>query len=228
MKNDRTRGTMATRGPTVVGILIVLIIVGVGAYVFLNQGGAGSSEPPTSADAQTAASQGLASLRQLVTADNFRGLGLDSLDQVASSALGEPLTVFRIQLDQLIAFKEADDPKKLLIDDKRITYPIVVNQEVVSSLSVAQVAGGGWRATDYGSANVVKALSRVRQNASDFIVEIPALKLYFIGSNRDSTLFLTPAIDDPRFSFSAGRAMSAASVILAVQPFANDYNGLPQ
>ena len=59
-------------------------------------------------------------------------------------------------------------------------------------------------------------------------VEIPTLKLYFIGSNRDNTLRLTPAIDDPRFGFAAGKAMSATSVILAVQPFANSYNGLPQ
>jgi len=208
-------------------ILVVIVVLAGGAYWFLNRDGGGSDEPPSSPDAQTAAAEGLATLRLLVTDANYRGLGLDSVDQVAAMALGDPLPVYRIQLDQLIGFKQGDDPSKLLIDDRRVTYPVVVDARVVSSLSVGE-GPDGWRATDFGSANVVKALSLVRQDTTDVIVQIPSLKLYFIGSRRDNVLFLTPATDNPRFGFEAGTAISAESAILAVQPFAAEYNGLPQ
>jgi len=214
-------------GLRVVLAIVIVLIVGGAVYWFSNQSGGGLPESVSSSDSKTAASEGLATFRQLISEDNYRGLGLDSLDQVPALALGDPMPVYRIQLDQLLAFKQGDDPDKLLVDDQRVTYPIVADTLVVSSLSVAKGADG-WRATDYGSSNVVKALSLVRKDTSDFIVQIPALKLYFIGNRRDGVLFLTPAEDHPLFGFASGKTITAESAILVVQPIAAQYNGLPE
>jgi hypothetical protein len=213
--------------PRAVLAIAIVLIVGGGIYWFANQSGGGLPEPVASSDSKTAASEGLATFRQLITEDNYRGLGLDSLDQVAALALGDPMPVYRIQLDQLLAFKQGDDPNNLLVDDQRVTYPVVADTLVVSSLSVAKGADG-WRATDYGNSNVVKALSLVRKDTSDFIVQIPALKLYFIGTRRDGVLFLTAAADHPLFGFVTGKTIAAESAILVIQPIAAQYNGLPE
>src|SRR5258707_1065019 len=141
---------------TVVVLTIVLILLGIGAYLLYSRGNSGEVEPSASQDAQTAASQGLTTSKQMVNASNYKGLGFNSVQDAASATLGDPLTIYRIGLDQLKGFKRGDDPQKLLVDDKRILYPILVNNQAASSISV-EGKNDGWRATDFGNANLIKA-----------------------------------------------------------------------
>jgi hypothetical protein len=215
------------RTVTIAGVIIVLIILAVGVYLFFFRGTSNQAEPSASQDAQTSATQGLETLKQMVNANNYQGMGFNSVQDAAAVTLGEPLPIYRIGLDQLKVFKRGDDPQKLLADDKRILYPVLVNGQATSSISV-EAKNDGWRATDFGNANLMKAIARVQPAKGDFFVQIPALKVYFVGHIADNTLILTPTLDDPRFQFAAGKPLPADVALLAIQPTAQTYNGLPQ
>jgi hypothetical protein len=193
-------------------------------------GGAGSdaaAQPAPSPNAQAAAGQGLVTFRALVTKDNFKGLGFATVQDVQRATLGEPMKVFRVELDTLKRYRAETKPNDLLVDGHRSLYPVHVDQSVATSLYVNEHKDG-WRPTDYGNAAVARALTRYRESKDDFVVNVPALKVYFVGRRNDEALALIALIDDPRFSFKAGEVMPAERVFAVLQKEAEAYNGLPQ
>lgn len=198
-------------------------------------GGGQKQPPPPAHQPQEAATQGLETLRQMITEQNYRAMGFQSVDEVKSATLGEPLGVFHVHLDQLKAYEPGSDPGKVLTDVGQRMYPVTVSDEVRSSLVVAKV-DDTWKATRFGGPNVIQAIAGVRTTvahssekppASTFVVQVPALNLYFLGYRTDDKLMLVPVLDDLRYNFKAGVALPAEEAFRALAAAAKSYNGLP-
>lgn len=185
-----------------------------------------TGQPPAHGTQAAAAKAGLATLAQLVNEKNYAALGFGSPDEVRQATLGEPLQFYRVRLDALRAFNESSDAEKLLEDARRSLYPVEVRQRVASSIVVTQ-SRDGWRATDFGNAALARTVTRYRKGPADFVVHVPALKVYFVAKRTEGTLMLTPIADDPRADFKAGEPIPAAVAFKRLQKAAQEYNGLP-
>jgi len=184
--------------------------------------------PPLTSQASEAAMGALGVLRQLVTPQNFRSMGFDSPDEVSRAQLGAPLAVSNIGLDQLKQYKPGSDPAALLTTTAETVYPVVVDGNVKSSLTIVK-KDGGYAASAFGNADVAKRLGRYRQNAGAeaFIVRVPALNFYFVGQRTPAGLTLTPIVSDPRLRLPEGQPAPANQVLMQLVPVAQAYNGLP-
>jgi hypothetical protein len=195
--------------------------------VVLFLGGCQTSQPRPNHSQETAAQHGLATLRQVVNAGNYASLGFESEAEVRQATLGEPLQVYRVQLDALRAFTDKTDPETLLVDIRRSLYPVKVGDRVATSIFVTG-SREGWRASELGNAAVARLVSRYRHGASDFVVHVPTLKSYFVADRVEGKLLLTPVMDDPRTKLRAGETLPADVVFLQLQQASEGYNGLPQ
>ena len=195
--------------------------------VVLFLGGCQTSQPRPNHSQANAAQHGLDTLRQVVNAGNYASLGFDSLDEVLRARLGEPLQVYRVQLDALRAFTENTDPETLLVDIRRSLYPVKVGDRVATSIFVTG-SREGWRASELGNAAVARLISRYRHGAGDFVVHVPAMKSWFVADRVEGKLMLTPVMDDPRTKLRAGETLPADVVFLQLKAASEGYNGLPQ
>jgi hypothetical protein len=187
-----------------------------------------SGEPSASVSSQEAAQAGLKVLQSLARPENFQGLGFSSMDQVHLAQLSAPMKLYRVRLDALTSYKGDANASRLLEDAHKLIYPVTVDLQVVSSLSVTQ-HGDGWRATEFGNSALTRALVDHRESKDDFVVWVPALKIYFSARGTDDALTLTPIMDDSRFGFKAGEsAIPASRAFTILQKSAAGYNGLPQ
>lgn len=190
-------------------------------------GGCQTTHPhPTSSQAH-AAQNGLATLKEAVNARNYASLGFKSPEEVRQATLGDPLQVYRVQLDALRAFTAETDPETLLVDIRRSLYPVKVGDRVATSVFVI-ADRRGWRASELGNAAVAQLVSRYRHGAGDFIVHVPALKSWFVADRVEGKLVLTPVMDDPRTKLRAGQTLPADVVFLQLKEASEGYNGLPQ
>ncbi len=208
-------------------LLGVLLVSGCKGRVFPASQANLTADPPASASSQDAAQTGLKTMQSLVRAENFQGLGFSSVDQVKNAQLGDPLKLYRVPLDALSAYKGDANASGLLQDAHKLIYPVTVDQQVVSSLSATQ-RDDGWRANEYGNSALTRALVAHRASKDDFVVWVPALKIYFTARGEGEKLTLTTIMDDPRFEFKAGQDLPASRVFTILQKSASAYNGLPQ
>lgn len=190
-----------------------------------------SNEPPKSPSSQPqeAATTAIGVLQKMVTEKNFHALGFDSADQVKQAQLGEPLSIYDVGLDQLKTYKTGTDPNTLLVQSSRTLYPVTVNGQVKSSVTISHKESG-YQASSFGNAEIIKSLSRYRQAqaaSGDFVVRIPAFNMYYLARRVEKRLVLVPIIDDPRLKLKPGEAVSAETVLDQLVPLANAYNGLP-
>jgi len=209
-------------------IVIVLAIIGtlVLLYIYYRPMPGSEGSPPPSENPEQAAELGLATLRKLITEDNYVVMGFESIEEVSVAGLGGPLEVFYVPLDELKAYQPQGDVEGLLFSSGRIIFPVTVNEQVRSSVTVSG-SGATWSATEYGGPMLMKALAAVRKDEDEFIVSVPALNLYFVANRSDSELFLTPIIDDPRFEFVAGNVLSAKEAFERILPAAIEQEDLP-
>ena len=184
-------------------VSLALLVSGCKGRMFPAGQGNLSSELGASASSQEAAQTGLKVMQSLVRTENFQGLGFTSVDQVTNAQLGDPLKVYSVPLDELTAYKGEANASALLHDGHKLIYPVTVDQRVVSSLSATQ-RDDGWRASEFGNSALTRALAAHRTGKDDFVVWVPALKVYFIGRGEHEGLTLTSIMDDPRFDFKAG------------------------
>lgn len=184
--------------------------------------------PPLTAQASEAASGALGVLRQLVTAQNYRAMGFDSLEEVSRAKLGQPLNVNNIGLDRLREYQPGGNPEELLSPAADIVYPVVVDGAVKSSLTIVK-KDGGYASSAFGNADVAKRLWRYQPAATPdtFIVRVPALSIYFVGQRTSAGLLLTPIVSDPRLRIPEGKPLPADLVLAQLVPLAKAYNGLP-
>jgi hypothetical protein len=177
---------------------------------------------------QAAADHALTVFQKLVNPGNFKTLGLDSIDEAKQAKLGTPLEIFNIGLEKLRGYKAGDDSEALLTKSSETVYPLLVNGQVKSSVTVLHKESG-YQPSSFGNADVVKRLVAAEKSESgtSFIVRVPALNMFFLGGHTDGKLVLTPIIDDSRLELRGGETLPADLVLVRLVPIASAYNGEP-
>jgi hypothetical protein len=156
-----------------------------------------TAETITFDDPRLAATNALADLRHLLTeGQNFRDMGFDNLEQLDQARLGEPASVYTVGLDDLREYGPGSDPQALLIDTKRMVFPVVVDGSGRTLITVEHNEGK-WHAVSFGDQRVARNLVRVREDKSSgegqptsdyFLVQVNALFLTFLGKQQPSVV----------------------------------------
>lgn len=187
-------------------------------------------------EVQPVALSSLDTLKQLVTRENYRQMGFDSPEEVRSATLGTPLQDFIVRLDRLKEYEPGRRPDELLTPTSQVIYPVVVNGQARSSITISKIKER-WQAVSFGGPNFIKLVSTTLMESSKvtrldyssyFIVRVPSLNLFFLGFRSDNELNLVPLMDDARLEFKAGVGMKAERVFSAILPDAKAHNGLPR
>jgi hypothetical protein len=148
--------------------------------------------------------------------------------EAASAQLGQPLQLFVVGLDALKRYTSGADPRALLQDVRTVHYPILVGGVVRSSLAVKQKPQG-WVATDFGQVELAKRVAAARGAAAGeaFLVRVPALNTYFVGTTSGGSLQLIPIADVPGTNLRANQPAPADAVFNTLAARARASNGLP-
>ena len=184
----------------------------------------------TFGDPQSAATASLAVFRKLVNNQNYRDLGFESAEEVGSATLGTPIPVAFVRLDQLREYAEGTDLNNILSQSNTMNFPVMVRDQVRSSVVVEQVSGK-WKMGALGNGALAKQVAALRpgQAASggstqQALVHFGALGIYFLGERTDNKWMLKPLSDDPDRDFAAGKAVPAEEVFRRLAPIAKALN----
>jgi len=171
----------------------------------------------------------------LVNQDNFRALGLDTVDTARTLKADVAIEEFMVRLDSLAQYSAGQEPSQLLNKTGRVTIPVLALDQTQSSFSMTK-KGRGWEASGFGGGNHARLLNQTRDRlvreqsrgkGDYFEVRVPALGVSFIGNVADGRLLLTPLRSDARFGFEAGKTLAAEEAFLKLAPAAKEHNRLP-
>lgn len=185
-------------------------------------------ERPVPMEAHQEAQRSLPELRKLVTEETYGRLGLESPAEINAASLGSAIRVFMVRLDHLQQFTPERSVAELLVDTKQVIYPVTVQGQVRSGVTMRNVEGK-WQVASFGRPAFTRALSEIRQRQSEttkspsesfFEVRIPALNLSFIGQQARGRLLLTSVTTDARFKLEAGQTMDAQQIFSVIAPYA--------
>lgn len=180
-------------------------------------------------DPGKAASDALGVLQKLVTQQNFKSMGFDSLDEVKAAQLGQPLPVSVIGLDKLKNPPAGAEANSLLAQSPEIIYPVTVGNVVRSSVTIIHKPDG-YAPASFGNAEIVKALSRQRKAEGgqiEFVLRVPAFNMYFLAHRIENQVIAVPIVDDPRLNLKVGEQVPLSRLLEGLQVLAKEYNGLP-
>lgn len=134
-------------------------------------------------------------------------LGLEAAGARGGATLGEPIPVFNLNLDHLKGLGQGQDPRTLLTRSDEMFYPIAVDGEVVSSVTVVQ-DGGGWEMTGIGQSHLTAKLIKI-QRALELTgehvaaVDVPALyQMFLVNASTEVPVFI-PVYDVPVMELAA-------------------------
>jgi hypothetical protein len=183
-----------------------------------------SQEEQTSFDElDQVAKNGLEIFKELVTSENYKSMGFESLDEVKKIDVVEPFQVFIVRLVDLLEYKSGGDPNEIISGGDEFIYPVTFENEVRSSIVVEKV-NNEWEAARFGGASLVKLLNEFAEETSDFVIYMPSFCLYFVAFyDADDKLSLIPILDDSNFEFSAGEAIFATEAFDKILPIARNY-----
>jgi hypothetical protein len=211
-------------------------LIGIAAVVLIgcSQQSELSEEELSAAD--KAAANSLATFRKMITLQNCRQMGFDSLDEARHATLDNSVREYAVDLQSLQEYWIGNDPGKMLVPTRSLVYPVLVNGEARSSITMS-LRKDVWEANSFGYSNFTRVLAgRIDTQAKKenlprkafFIVRVPAFNLVFLGYRLKRTLMLSPVLDSPEYDFAAGLPVSAAVVFQKLQAAAGDYQDLPR
>ena len=190
----------------------------------------------SASDSAGAAAAGMRMLAQLVESGKIATLGLETVDQVNSSPLGVSFAVHSVRLDRLQGYQESSAPHDLFEASVRSLYPVVLSEEVRSSVGVVKLKEK-WEASEFGNVGYIQSVSKLRrENAAEaevplksyFIVDIPALNLAFVARRTEDDSILIPIVDYPPLGLKAGAQSSARQLFPRLAEFAKELEDLPR
>jgi hypothetical protein len=186
--------------------------------------------------ADKAAAQSLKTLRKLITEQNYKQMGFESLEEAQNAALDNAIQDYAVDLASLKEFRTGDDPGKLLLRTRSLVYPVLVNGEVRTSITIAY-RDKAWEAQSFGRSNFIKLLAdrlaaqSKTQNLTRrdfFIVRVPAFNLVFLGYRMNRKFMLLPILHSPEYGISAGIPTPADIVFTRLRAAARSYDDLPR
>lgn len=179
-------------------------------------------EPPP--EASQAAAQGKKSFARLAKNDKLaQELGFLSVAEAADSntALGPPFAIVRLQIDLLRNFQLNTDPTTVVVFGREFIYPITVEGQVRSSLTVTEIRSDSqsdptWRPTVWGSSHLIRFLDKARKNSgvcsSCFTLAIPELSRYYLGNMVADKFLIIPLHSEPTLNLQEGVPIAAEVV----------------
>jgi hypothetical protein len=188
--------------------------------------------------ARAVAERGLETLRKMVNERNHRSLGFESPKDVADAALGDPLRVSMVRLDQLKEYRAGADAERLLVPLDKVEFPVTVRGEARSSITVEKAAAGGdWKASGFGGPSQIQAVERTRADAAKAagvppaalsLVRIPAFNITFVARRAGAATALTSVYDHPAAEVKAGVPQPMAALFERLAPLAQKDDGNPK
>jgi hypothetical protein len=204
---------------------------------------AGCPEPPAKYSelqsreaADKAAAQSLKTFRKLISEQNYKQMGFESLEEAQNATLDNAIQDYAVDLASLKEYRSGDDPTKLLLQTRSLVYPVLVNGEVRTSMTIAY-RERVWKAQSFGRSNFMRlvanqlAAQSKTQNLTRndfFIVRVPAFNLIFLGFRVDRKFMLSPVINSTEYDLSAGTPMPADIVLTKLRTAARSYDDLPR
>lgn len=172
-----------------------------------------------------------------------RNLGFSGITEFAGTQLfkldvGPPFPVFRIGLDRLIQWQLQEpipSPIGLLLEEANFLrwsvpvpawflFPITYSGQVRSSVSIAMTASEQtWKIRQIGSPEKIRQLTNHGVPPAYFVVEIPALNRYYLGTITGSDFKIKHVIEEqfpdsiPSIVILAGFEESAVNVFKRLQ-----------
>ena len=110
----------------------------------------GAVEIEPAPKSRPAAVKGVETLLRLLSDKNLERFGFKSMGQAEAflrepeKVLGTPMRLYRVPLDRLSAFNPAIDPDQLLVDSGKIIWPVIVEGNVVTSVTVMRKTQERW------------------------------------------------------------------------------------
>ena len=166
-------------------------------------------------------------LPQLVKGDEgyAKKLGFQSEEEVNNSMIGRPLQVFEIGLRQLRRYEQEPFSLANLLRYQvwnreenpvptRLVYPICLKgnptctPKTIRSLMIITFSSDDlkWHLAGLGFEALIKGLFQYKKEGEDsFIVWVPALNGYYLGSYQQNSIRIIPLVKDPHFPYTPGK-----------------------
>ncbi len=150
-----------------------------------------------------------------------KSLGFLSAKETLIAKLGVGIRTYDVPLDQLKKFQGDHDPVALLIDIHEIIFPLLVEKQPRSSLTISELRPGkGWIVGKEGRSALIHLIESHRTSNDDNLIQIPALGLRFLGKRNNvygNELVLTPLVDRSELEIQAGQAVLARDLFLELR-----------
>jgi hypothetical protein len=181
-------------------------------------------------ESRAPAEKALKQLHKLATKENFKSMGFDSLEEVATSELGKALPVLIVRLDKLREYKPKDDAYKLLHPLPKVIYGVTVKGEPRCGLEV-QKRDGKWETSALGIAGPARQyVAALKKHAEKdkatmfFLVKVLALNETYLGYQTPDGVRLVH-VPQQATAKEKIEARSAADVLAELVKEAKDHDG---
>jgi len=205
------------------------ILVSISAWMMVTGVAIAGGQPTTvlvEPAAQSAAAQAFQAFGGLT---GQRPVGVPAADKMNKAALGDPLVVNMVRLDELqnYQFAPATDPAALLHDLQTLVYPIHVAGKPNGEMVMRKV-DGAWSVRGFAGPAHVQAVENVSAQlakagvpaGSTMLVRVPAMGIEFVAFRDAAGLKLTPVADFAAGGLIAGQTLPASRVFAQLSPLA--------
>lgn len=155
-----------------------------------------------------------------------RSLGFNSADEVRRPQLGNPLHLYRVPLDRLKGFQKRDSPEKLLYDTEILMYPLLVDGQARSVITVKPThSGKGWHPTGAGYGEFISLVEKHRTPGADIVILVSDLGLKFLATRAEDDFQLIPLSERKNLEIRPGPpALSARETFAKLSLQASKYD----
>jgi len=173
----------------------------------------------------------LATFKGLLNEKNCTRFGFESVEEIKTAELGEPIQEYIIKLDQLRNYKAGSDPSLLLSRSQIVIFPVIAGNRVRSSIQFAWI-DYAWKAVAFGGTNTIRTYTDMRnalmvrlgRTEDDFFwVHVPWLGLRLIGHYEKEEIFLTPLAGIETLGLKTGVSQPLAGILAVLKPLADTY-----
>jgi hypothetical protein len=171
---------------------------------------------------ETAAAEALRLFKGLMTDDRARNLGFSSAASVSSAVLAAPVQEYGISLERIRGWASNRSTEGLLVPEPALLVPVQVGGTTRASLRLRQ-ENGLWRLASFGHAGLSRAWQSARPAPGQFLVEINALEVAFVGRRDGNQVYLKPIVADARLGLTVGREARLDDTVPRLIEAATDY-----
>lgn len=158
-----------------------------------------------------------------------RPVGVPAADKMNKAALGDPLVVNMVWLDELqnYQFAPASDAAALLHDLQTVIYPIHVAGKPNGEMVMRKV-DGAWSVRSFAGPAHVQAVESICAQLAKagvpagamMLVRVPAMGIELVAYRDATGLKLTPVADFAAGGLTAGQTLPASRVFAQLSPLA--------